>query len=77
VEKEIKGIKTLIRSRSTRISYKRVYLDEVTKLRPLGVPTVEWRVYLHMYNNLITEWRRQSETGRQHGYLPGLGVLTA
>lgn len=40
VEKELKEVKTLIRKRATRISYKRVYLDEVTKLRPLGVPTV-------------------------------------
>jgi hypothetical protein len=77
VEKELKEVKTLIREKATRISYKRVYLDEVTKLRPLGVPTVPWRVYLHMYNNLITEWRRVSEAGKQHGYLPGLGVMSA
>jgi len=40
VEKELKEVKTLIRQRATKISYKRVYLDEKTKLRPLGVPTV-------------------------------------
>lgn len=77
VEKELKEVKLLIRERATKIKFVRVYLDEVTKLRPLGVPTVPWRVYLHMYNNLLTEWRMVSEKGNQHGYLPGLGVLTA
>jgi len=77
VERELKEIKKLIKSKASSIDYSRVYLDEIKKLRPLGVPTVPWRVYLHMYNNLLTDWRLVSEKGIQHGYLPGLGVLTA
>jgi hypothetical protein len=76
-EKWIKEIKKLIKEKATNLEYERVYLDEVTKLRPLGVPTVPWRVYLHMYNNLLTQWRLVTEGNVQHGYLPGRGVVTA
>jgi len=30
-----------------------------------------------MVNNITTEWRMSSETGKQHAYLPGRGVITA
>lgn len=73
----MRKVKVLARKRATNINYKRVYLEEPTKFRPLGVPTVSWRVYLHMYNNLITEWRMVTEKGNQHAYLPGKGVITA
>jgi hypothetical protein len=76
-EKWIKEIKKLITEKATNLEYERVYLDEITKLRPLGVPTVPWRVYLHMYNNLLTQWRLVTEGNVQHGYLPGRGVVTA
>jgi len=39
-EEWIKDIKKLITTRATNLEYDRVYLDEITKLRPLGVPTV-------------------------------------
>lgn len=73
----MKKIKSLARKRANNINYKRVYLEEPTKFRPLGVPTLPWRVYLHMYNNLITEWRLVTEQGNQHAYLPGRGVISA
>jgi hypothetical protein len=77
VKATMKKVKSLVRQRATDINYKRVYLEEPTKFRPLGVPTLAWRVYLHMYNNLITEWRLETEKGWQHAYLPGKGVITA
>jgi len=77
VESWIKQIKKLVKDRATWIDYKRVYMQEPTKWRPLGVPTMPWRVYLHMYNNILTQWRLVSEGSVQHAYLPGRGVITA
>jgi len=73
----IKDVKRLVKSRSTALKYKRVYLDEKNKIRPLGVPAISWRIYLHMYNNCIVEWRLVTEGQKQHGYLPKRGVITA
>jgi hypothetical protein len=77
VKSTMKKVKRLAKTRANNINYKRVYLEEPTKWRPLGVPTLAWRVYLHMYNNLLTEWRLVTEKGNQHAYLPGKGVITA
>lgn len=30
-----------------------------------------------MYNNCLVEWRTVTESNKQHGYLPGRGILTA
>lgn len=77
VKLHLKKISKLVRMRATNIEFRRVYLHELSKVRPLGVPTIWWRVYLHMYNNLIVQWRLVSERNIQHGYLPGRGVITA
>lgn len=77
VEMHLRKLRTLIKGRATKINYSRVYLDEPNKVRPLGVPTLEWRVYLHMFNNLVVQWRLVSEKNNQHGYLPGRGIITA
>jgi len=77
VKKTMAQIKVLAKTKQTSINFKRVYLEQPNKIRPLGVPTLAWRVYLHMYNNILTEWRLLSETGKQHAYLPGRGVITA
>lgn len=77
VEKHLSSINEMVKARSTAIDYKRVYFWDVKKYRPLGVPSIPWRVYLHMYNNLLVQWRMHSETGVQHAYLPGKGALTA
>jgi hypothetical protein len=55
VEMHLRKLRTLIKGRATKINYSRVYLDEPNKVRPLGVPTLEWRVYLHMFNNLVVQ----------------------
>jgi hypothetical protein len=80
VEEWLKEVSELVRNKSTNIDYKRVYLEEPRKAsgwRPLGVPTVPWRVYLSMYNSILTEWREVSDLGMQHGYFHGRGVITA
>lgn len=75
----MKKVDRLVKLKASTIDYKRVYLHEVekNKIRPLGVPTVEWRIYLHMYNNLLVQWRLVYDRGNQHGYLPNKGVVTA
>lgn len=78
INKLIKKLKKLVRTRATDLQYKRKYIPKTeTTSRPLGVPSLEWRVYLHMYNNCITMWRMVTERGNQHGYIPGKGVLSA
>lgn len=45
--------------------------------RPLGVPSPEWRIYMHMFQNILTMWLGPHITENNHGFLPGKGVLTA
>jgi hypothetical protein len=73
----MKEVQRLVKNKETRLKYARVYLQEKDKLRPLGVPAMSWRVYLHMYNNCIVQWRLCTEGNKQHGYLPGRGLITA
>lgn len=76
-KKVLKSVKSLCKTKAIRIDFKRVYLETANKIRPLGVPTLPWRVYLHMLNNLIVQWRLVSEGSSQHGYLPKRGLITA
>lgn len=78
VKRVLKRVKYLSKNRVTDIDFKRVYIDKGQgKWRPLGVPSAEWRIYLHMLNCLITEWRSVSEGNYQHAFLPGRGVISA
>lgn len=82
VYKVLKDLNNLIKLKQTTISFRRVYIPKDATnpegpQRPLGVPDPAWRVYLHMYNNLLVTWRLVSEGNSQHGYLPGRGVMTA
>lgn len=73
----------LCRTKADNISFHRTYIPKNAEkelcagnARPLGVPSPEWRVYLHMLNNLIV-WARRGKEGTQHAYSPGRGVITA
>jgi len=55
----------------------RVYIPKGQKgFRPLGVPEPEWRLLLHMYSNFLTFFLKD-KFPHQHGFIPGLGTLTA
>lgn len=71
------------------VDFKRVYipkyktsLEDWAKLdkktwRPLGVPTLEWRLYLSMLNTILVIWLEPTWEKQQHGYFPQKGSLTA
>jgi len=77
VDSIVRKVKNLCENLESDIKFKRVYIDKINgKKRPLGVPSYEWRIYLHMINNLIVLSRRNNQ-GSQHGYFPGRGCHTA
>lgn len=77
---ELRKIERLLRKNSSDLIYRRVYIDKDkskgTK-RPLGVPSNEWRVIMHMWNNFLTQFLRDELEDWNHGYQPGRGTLTA
>lgn len=70
-------IKKLVLEGSSALDYKRVYIPKGETWRPLGVPTIPWRVYLHMWNNIFSIYLEKLLPEDQHGFRPGRGTLTA
>lgn len=60
------------------MDYKRVYIPKpgTDKKRQLGVPTMEWRIALHMWNNMIHIFVEDSLLESMHGFIPGRGTLS-
>lgn len=69
----------ILRDESTLLDFSRVYIPKAgsDKVRPLGVPTPEWRLVLHMANNFFHWYLKDSILPTQHGFMPGRGSLTA
>lgn len=70
-------VKQIVKERQTDIELRRVYIPKpnTDKVRPLGVPSQSWRIYLHMWYCLIV-WYRMG-TDKNHAYIPGKGIHTA
>jgi hypothetical protein len=47
------------------------------KIRPLGVPAMEWRLYLGIINGWLLHWLKPFMHPSQHGFIPGKGTDTA
>jgi len=70
-------VSKLINSDDTNLEFDRVYISkEKGGLRPLGVPKLHWRLYLHMISNFLTFYL-EGKLKNQHAFMPGRGTLTA
>lgn len=61
------------------IDYKRVYILKTNNIdyRGLGVPTMVWRIYLHLLNQFLVLKFDDIISPSQHGFRPFRGTLTA
>jgi len=75
--KASRGVDKILKTFSWNIVYRRVYIPKGETHRPLGVPSVEWRILLHMLNNFIHIFVQPHLLPSQHGFVPGRGTLTA
>lgn len=52
----MKRVDSMVAKRATSLEFKRVYIPKPDSYdeRPLGVPTIEWRIYLGMVNDLVS-----------------------
>jgi len=73
------AVRRIANNPESKLDFKRVYLKEPKKWRPLGVPTPAWRIYLHMMNVILSFYYEASGRFRdsQHGFRAGRGTLTA
>lgn len=75
-------VSKILRDADTNFEYHRVYIpkakpDGSKTYRPLGVPNIEWRIVLHMWNNMIQIMLEKKLLPTQHGFIPGRGTGTA
>ena len=80
VLKIINETRELIKNKHAHIEIRRVYIPKPNgKVRPLGVPRMSHRIYLHMINNLLSIYISGQVliNPNQHGFQPGKGTLTA
>lgn len=73
-------VRKLTNNLNSKLIFTREYILKPNgKIRPLGVPTPAWRLYLHMLNIILTFYLEAGDYGHpsQHGFRPGRGTLTA
>jgi hypothetical protein len=80
IKKIERSVKKLSKDLSTDIDYKRVWIDKKPGDygRPLGVPTMTWRIYLGMITNIAEIYALGNKlySDCQHGGRPERGVMT-
>jgi len=64
-------------SRIGKLNYRRIWLQEKTKARPLGVPIIPDRIHLHGLQDLLMIWLSPYHNENQHGFWKGQGTSTA
>lgn len=77
VLKIIRTAKEIINKDGDELVYHRVYIPKGDKTRPLGVPTPEWRIILHMWANMLQIYLQDKMLSSQHGFIKGRGTLSA
>lgn len=81
----LRRVNKLRRNLSNEIEYRRVYIPKASSgsfaevdrhtFRPLGVPSLPWRIYLNMQEHPLVLSAPLNES--QHGFRPKRGTLTA
>lgn len=80
LERSVKG---LMKKESYNLKFKRVFLKEynsdgsLKKLRPLGVPSMEWRVIAASYEFLLVNLWARDWSKNQYACMPKVGVADA
>jgi len=72
-----RGCSKLINTSNHFMNYSRVYVPKGNDtMRPLGVPSLDWRLLLSMKANFLTFYLAPYMK-KLHGFLPGKGIVTA